>query len=113
MAAWRGAAIGVVPSISEAMGQVAVEALLAGTPVIASRTGGLADVVRDQESGLLVPPGDPDALHAAIVRLLTEPGLVRRLRAEGHRRGLDFTAARVVPQIEEAYRDCIALARRP
>jgi glycosyltransferase involved in cell wall biosynthesis len=96
----------------EAMGQVAVEALLAGTPLIASRTGGLADVVRHEQSGLLVPPGDAEALHAAIVRLLTEPGLARRLRAEGHRRGLDFTAARVVPQIEEAYRECIALARR-
>ncbi len=112
MAAWHGAAIGVVPSIAEAMGQVAVEALLAGTPVIASRTGGLADVVRHDESGLLVPPGDPAALHAALVRLLTDPGLAARLRAEGHRRGLDFTAARVVPQIEEAYRECIAVARR-
>jgi glycosyltransferase involved in cell wall biosynthesis len=112
MAAWHGAAIGVVPSLMEAMGQVAVEALLARTPLIASRTGGLADVVRDGESGLLVPPGDADALHAAIVRLLTEPGLAQRLRVEGHRRGLDFTAARVVPQIEEAYRECIANANR-
>ena len=112
MAAWHGAAIGVVPSIMEAMGQVAVEALLARTPLIASRTGGLADVVRHEESGLLVPPGDVDALYAAIVRLLTEPGLARRLRTEGHRRGLGFTAAHVVPQIEEAYRECIAVAGR-
>jgi glycosyltransferase involved in cell wall biosynthesis len=112
MAAWHGAVIGVVPSIMEAMGQVAVEALLARTPLIASRTGGLADVVRHEESGLLVPPGDADALHAALVRLLTEPGLAQRLRQEGHRRGLDFTAARVVPQIEEAYRECIAVFNR-
>jgi glycosyltransferase involved in cell wall biosynthesis len=112
MAAWHGASIGVVPSIAEAMGQVAVEALLARTPLIASRTGGLADVVRHEESGLLVPPGDADALHAALVRLLTEPGLARRLRTEGYRRGLDFTAAHVVPQIEEAYRECIAVAGR-
>jgi glycosyltransferase involved in cell wall biosynthesis len=110
MAAWHGAAIGVVPSIMEAMGQVAVEALLARTPLIASRTGGLADVVRHEESGLLVAPGDAEALHAAIVRLLTEPGLARKLRTEGYRRGLHFTAAHVVPQIEEAYRECIARA---
>ena len=112
MAAWHGAAIGIVPSIMEAMGQVAVEALLARTPLIASRTGGLADVVRDGESGLLVPPGDAGALQAAIERLLTDQGLADRLRADGHRRGLDFTAASVVPQIEQAYRDCIASVRR-
>jgi glycosyltransferase involved in cell wall biosynthesis len=70
-------------------------------------------VVRHEHSGLLVPPGDADALAAALHRLLiTEPGLAARLRDEGHRRGLDFTAARVVPAIEEAYRDCIALAGR-
>ncbi|MGX6603075.1 glycosyltransferase family 4 protein [Micromonosporaceae bacterium Da 78-11] len=112
MAAWRGAAIGVVPSITEAMGQVAVEALLARTPLIASRTGGLADVVRDGESGLLVAPGDAEALSAAMSRLLTDTELAARLRVAGYQRGLDFTAARVVPQIEEVYRACIASARR-
>jgi glycosyltransferase involved in cell wall biosynthesis len=111
MAAWHGAAIGVVPSINEAMGQVAVEALLARTPLIASRTGGLTDMIRDGESGLHVPPGDAVALAAAIRRLLTDSDLAARLRTAGHQRGLDFTAARVVPQIEEVYRDCIASAR--
>jgi glycosyltransferase involved in cell wall biosynthesis len=98
----------VVPSITEAMGQVAVEALLARTPLVASRTGGLADMIRDGESGLHVPPGDAEALHAALSRLLAEPALADRLRAAGYRRGLDFTAARVVPQIEEIYRACVA-----
>jgi glycosyltransferase involved in cell wall biosynthesis len=104
MAAWHGAAAGVVPSLNEAMGQVAVEALLARTPLIASRVGGLADMIRDGETGLHVPPGDADALHHALSRVLTTPALADRLRAAGHRRGLDFTAARVVPQIEEVYR---------
>jgi glycosyltransferase involved in cell wall biosynthesis len=112
MAAWHGAAAGLVPSIMEAMGQVAVEALLARTPLIASRTGGLTDMISDGESGLHVPPGDADGLLAAIRRLLTDPGLARRLRDHGHQRGLDFTAARVVPQIEEVYRACIATADR-
>jgi len=107
MAAWHGAAAGVVPSIMEAMGQVAVEALLARTPLIVSRTGGLADMIRDEESGLHVPPGDADALAAALSRLLDDSALAERLRAAGYRRGLDFTAARVVPQIEEVYRACI------
>jgi glycosyltransferase involved in cell wall biosynthesis len=112
MAAWRGAAIGLVPSLNEAMGQVAVEALLARTPLIASRTGGLADMIRDGESGLFVPPGDASALAVAIRRLLTDSGLVARLRTAGYQRGLDYTASRVVPQMEEVYRDCIASFRR-
>ncbi|MEU4242141.1 glycosyltransferase family 4 protein [Actinoplanes sp. NPDC026619] len=108
MAAWHGAAAGVVPSLNEAMGQVAVEALLARTPVIASRVGGLADMIRDGESGLHVPPGDADALLVALERVLTDDALADRLREAGYRRGLDFTAARVVPQIEEVYRACVA-----
>jgi glycosyltransferase involved in cell wall biosynthesis len=111
MAAWHGAAVGVVPSISEAMGQVAVEALLARTPLVAAATGGLLDMIVDGESGLFVPPGDADALHAAIERLLADPDLAGRLGTHGHRRGLDYTAARIVPQLEEIYRACIASAR--
>ncbi|BCY14115.1 glycosyltransferase family 4 protein [Actinoplanes sp. L3-i22] len=108
MAAWHGAVAGVVPSLNEGMGQVAVEAMLGGAPLVASAAGGLTDVVTDGESGLLVPPGDVPALHAALLRVLTDHDLAARLRAGGHRRGLDFTAARVVPQIEEVYRACIA-----
>ncbi len=112
MAAWHGAAAGLVPSVLEPMGQVAVEALLAGTPLIATDAGGLADMIRDGETGLQVPVGDPDALVTAIRRLLGDPDLTARLRSAGHRRGLDYTAARVVPQIEEVYRACIASAAR-
>jgi glycosyltransferase involved in cell wall biosynthesis len=108
MAAFHGAAAGVVPSLNEGMGQVAVEAMLAGAPLVASAAGGLTDVVRDGESGLLVPPGDVDALHAALLRVLTDHDLAARLRVAGRHRGLDFTAARVVPRIEEVYRACIA-----
>ncbi|MEV6299024.1 glycosyltransferase family 4 protein [Actinoplanes sp. NPDC051861] len=112
MAAWRGAAVGVVPSLLEGMGQVAVEAMLAGAPLVASASGGLLDVVRDEVNGLLVPPGDPDRLHGALLRVLTDPGLAARLREAGQKRGLDFTAARVVPQIEEVYRACVTAAKR-
>ena len=112
MAAWNGAAAGVVPSLLEGMGQVAVEAMLAGAPLVASASGGLLDVVQDGVNGVLTPPGDPDLLHSALLRVLTDHDLAARLRAAGPQRGLDFTAARVVPRIEEVYRACIASPRR-
>src|SRR2546429_9663742 len=57
-----------------------------GTPVIASRVGGIPDIVEDGVSGLLVPPGDADALAAAVRRLRDDPALARRLGEAGRRR---------------------------
>jgi glycosyltransferase involved in cell wall biosynthesis len=58
-----------------------VESLAVGTPVIASRTGGVAEIVRDGENGLLFEPGDTAGFAAAVRRFLDEPGLRERLRA--------------------------------
>jgi glycosyltransferase involved in cell wall biosynthesis len=58
-----------------------VEALAVGTPVLATAVGGVAEVVRDGENGLLVPAGDPAALAAALRRIVAEPGLRDRLAA--------------------------------
>jgi len=58
-----------------------VEALAAGTPVLASRVGGVAEVVHDGENGLLFPPGDAPALAAAIRRYFDDEGLRERLRS--------------------------------
>jgi glycosyltransferase involved in cell wall biosynthesis len=59
-----------------------VEALAAGTPVLATATGGVAEVVHDGVNGLLVPPGDADALAAAVRRFFADAELRERLRAE-------------------------------
>ena len=61
----------------------ALEAMAAGKPVIASRIGGLAEVLVDRESGILVPPEDAEALAAALARLLDDPALRTRLGAAG------------------------------
>src|SRR5262249_31181034 len=77
------AAVVVCPSRSEGFGLVCAEAMAHGRPVIATRVGGLVDLVRDRETGLLVPPGSPGALRAAIDRLLSDPELRGRLGAAG------------------------------
>lgn len=83
----RLARLFVLPSRwPEPYARTALEAFAAGTPVIATRAGGNAEVVADGETGLLVPRGDVDALAAAVTRLLDDPALAERLGDEGRRR---------------------------
>jgi glycosyltransferase involved in cell wall biosynthesis len=65
--------------VSELLGLVALEAMASATPVIASRVGGLAEVVVDGETGFLVPPDDPEALRGRLAQVLADRALARRL----------------------------------
>ena len=76
----------VLPSRAEGLGVAALEALGAARPVIATRVGGLADLIADGASGLLVPPEDPRSLAEAIARLRDDASLRERLAAAGPRR---------------------------
>ncbi len=76
----------VLPSRSEGMGRVVIEAGCRGRAVVGSRVGGIPDVVADGETGVLVPPGDASALAEAVERVLTERGLAERLGAEARLR---------------------------
>ncbi|MHB1887230.1 MAG: glycosyltransferase family 4 protein, partial [Acidimicrobiales bacterium] len=68
----------VLPSEYEAFGLVLLEALAQGTPVIASRVGGIPEFIESERSGLLVPPGDVAALAAAMERIRAEPARARQ-----------------------------------
>jgi glycosyltransferase involved in cell wall biosynthesis len=72
------ASLVVLPSRSEGMGRVIVEALLRGRPVLGSRRGGILDLVRDGENGLLFEPG---GLAPALERVLSDRDLLERLAA--------------------------------
>lgn len=74
------------PTLDEALGMSAVEAQACGLPVIASRTGGVPDIVEDGVTGLLVPPGEPGPLAEGLRLLLSDPGLNERLGAAARRR---------------------------
>ncbi len=85
-----------LPSHMEGFGLVYVEAAFHGVPSIGARVGGVPDVILDGETGLLVPPGDPDALAAAIARLRDDPELCRRLgEAARARAQAEFTEERM------------------
>ena len=74
----------VLPSRSEGLGRVVVEAFCRGRGVVASRVGGIPDIVEDGVTGLLVPPEDPAALADALVRVLKDRALAERLGAAAH-----------------------------
>lgn len=115
MAAWRRSLLGIVPSIwADPCPTVALEAMLVGKPVVASHIGGLSDIVAPGETGLLVPPGDADALAAALRDLYSDPARAARFGAAGEARvRARFVASAVIPQIETVYRQVLGVAATP
>lgn len=112
MAAWRRSLLGVVPSVCpDSCPTVAMEAMATGRAVVASRIGGLPDLVDDGETGLLVPPGDPQALGGALARLLADAGLRGRMGETARRKVRAFQASNVVTRIEGVYGDLLRDAR--
>jgi glycosyltransferase involved in cell wall biosynthesis len=93
----------VLPSLNEGMGRVLVEAMAAGVPVVASRTGGIPDLVRHEETGLLVEPGDTAGLSAAVSRLLASPAEAGRLARAGRRHCRRFGLDRMLEKLDDLY----------
>lgn len=108
IASWMRASVAVVPSVwNEPMGQVAVEAMLVGRAVVASDVGGLRDVIEHGVTGLMVPPGDPGALAAALDSLLDDPDARHRMGEAGRLRARQFEVAAVAPRILEVFEDVL------
>jgi phosphatidylinositol alpha-mannosyltransferase len=95
----------------ESFGIVLVEAMAAGVPVVASDIEGYREVVRDGVDGLLVPPNDPNALAAAIRRVLSEPELAAALKTEGRSRAQAFSWQEVAPRLEAVYDRVLSATR--
>lgn len=92
----------------EGLGVVLIEALAAGRPVIASESGGIVDIVRHGETGLLVPPGDPRALAEAIRRYRDDPRLAAQLAARGADLvRTEFSWDRIVERLVAVYRELV------
>jgi glycosyltransferase involved in cell wall biosynthesis len=106
MEAWRRCRFGVVPSVwPEPCPTVALEAMACGKAVVASDIGGLKDIVVHGKTGLLVPPGDAEAVARALDRLVDEPELAEEMGEKGRERLEEyFSLALVVEKIEDLYR---------
>ncbi len=102
------AAVFVCPSVYEPFGLINLEAMACGTPVVASRVGGIPEVVVDGETGLLVAPGDPAALAAALRRVLDDPTRGARMGEAGRRRvEAHFSWDRIASLTLEVYRQAM------
>jgi alpha-maltose-1-phosphate synthase len=98
----------VCPSVYEPFGLINLEAMACGTPVVASRVGGIPDVVVDDETGWLVPPADPAALASAVRRLLADPERAAAFGRAGRRRvEAEFSWDRIAALTLDVYREAM------
>lgn len=106
-AALRAADVFVLPSYIEGLPVSMLEAMQCGVPVLMTAVGSVPEVIDDGRNGLMVPPGEVDALAAAMLRLCDEPGLTDRLALQG-RQTFDarYGTAAVEPLLLEAWRGC-------
>lgn len=104
MAAWKRSLAALVPStFPDPCPTVVMEAMAAGVPVIASRIGGIPDIVCDGETGTLVTPGDPVSLVSAIQSVVDDAAMRGRMGAAGRIRVQQFMASAVVDRLERVY----------
>jgi glycosyltransferase involved in cell wall biosynthesis len=96
--------VAVVASLSEGSSLTAMEAMAWGKPVVATAVGGVREVVADGETGVLVPPGDAQALAEAIARLLADRQKAQILGEAGRRRvEREFSLMRMIERTQEVY----------
>ncbi|MFN8523065.1 MAG: glycosyltransferase [Chloroflexota bacterium] len=100
---YRAADLTVMPSTYESFGLVAVESMACGTPVVATRVGGLSTIVRDGENGFLVPWRDPRLFADRIRLALKERGTLERLRSGARQTGQHYSWAAVADRTRRVY----------
>jgi glycosyltransferase involved in cell wall biosynthesis len=108
-ALYRRCAMSAAPSLYDNFPNVCLEAMACGKPLVASAVGGIPEMVKDGETGLLVPPSDPSALAGAICRLLGDERLRARLGASARKSMLaDYEPSVIARRMVELYREAAA-----
>ena len=102
----------LLPSQTESFGLAALEAMACGAPVVASRAGGLPEVVDDGVNGILEPVGSVEAMGRRAVELLRDPARhAAHARGRASPRPREFSADRIVPMYEALYQEVLAVSR--
>jgi alpha-maltose-1-phosphate synthase len=102
------ATVFAIPSIYEPLGIVNLEAMACGTAVVGSRTGGIPEVVADGETGLLVPPGEPEPLAEALNALIRDPGRAAAMGQAGRKRAVaEFGWSAIAAQTVALYAELV------
>ena len=99
-----------LPSLNEGMGKAIVEAMAMGKPVIASDVGGIPDLVIPEENGILVPPGDSNALAKAILNLRDHPEMSVKMGEQGREKALGYGVESMIHKIDSLYAGLLAKA---
>jgi glycosyltransferase involved in cell wall biosynthesis len=102
----------VLPSLNEGMGRVLVEAMAAGKPVVASRVGGIPDLVRHGVTGFLVPPADEKALADGIKKLLSDPEKAFVMGIQGRKFCKQFSLEAMIQKLDDLYSDLVKINHR-
>lgn len=97
----------LLPSQSESFGLAALEAMGCGAPAVASRVGGLPEVIEDGVSGILEPAGSVEAMARRSIELLQDPARHRAMREAAVAHAATFSADRIVPMYEELYAEAV------
>jgi glycosyltransferase involved in cell wall biosynthesis len=109
---YAAADVVALTSLNEGSPVTLIEAMSCGRPVVATRVGGVPDVVADGESGLLVPPRDPEALANALAALLRDPGLRARYGDAARAVAPRFTKERLIADMERLYNQLLLESQR-
>ena len=107
---YKAADVFCLPSIitSESFGIVNLEAMACGVPVVASKIGGIPDVVKNGKTGLLVPPRDPKALAEAIICLLQDENVRRKMGRNARKKAENYSWKRIAEKYERVYEELIS-----
>jgi N-acetyl-alpha-D-glucosaminyl L-malate synthase BshA len=97
----------LLPSQTESFGLAALEAMACGSPVVASRAGGLPEIIEDGVTGILEPVGSVEAMARRAVETLRDPARHRAMADAAVRRARDFSADAVVPRYEALYQEAV------